>query len=122
MPPTWSLGTVNVRLYWKQVTAEANTTNVWSIGVGTSGDNEAGGNTIGTRVTVLDQGLNDTNNIAVTSWSSAITAGGTPAAVDDLQISIQRHPGNTSDNMTVTTRLKGILFEYTESTTEPTDN
>jgi hypothetical protein len=122
MPSTWDLGTVNIKIYWKQVAAEANTTNVWSIGVGTTGDNETGGNTIGTRITILDQGLNNTNNVAITAWSSAITPGGTPASGDDLQISIQRHPGNTSDNMTVGSRIKEVLFEYTESTTEPTDN
>lgn len=121
-PMTWDAGTLNVKLYWKQVTAEANTTNVWSVALGSASDNDTMGATLGTAVTVLDQGLNDTNKIAITSWSSAITPGNSGAAGDSGTISIRRLPGHSSDNMTVTTRLLRVLMEYTESATEPTDN
>jgi len=121
-PTAWDLGSLNFQLHWKQVTAEANTTNVWAVAAGSIGDDETGGAVLGSFVTVLDQGLNDTNKIAKTSWSSSVTVGGTPSGGDSLMISVRRWPGDTSDNMTVSSRLIAVSVEYTESTTEPTDN
>lgn len=121
-PPTWGAGTVNARIHWKQLTAEANTTNVWSVALGSASDGDTLGNLLGSSVEILDQGLNDTNKIEITSWSSAITVGNSPAAGDDAFISVRRLPGHASDNAAVEGVLLKVLLEFTESSTEPTDN
>lgn len=118
LPQQWNGSTVKAKVYWKQVTAEANTTNVWVIGGGSLNDGEAGGNTLGTLVTVLDQGKNDTNQLAISDASSAITIGGTPSAGHLTWFTLKRHPGNTSDNATVLGRLIGVLLQYVETATE----
>lgn len=118
LPQQWNGSTVRAKVFWKQVTAEANTTNVWVIGGGSLNDGEAGGNTLGTLVTVLDQGKNDTNQLAISDASSAITIGGTPSAGHLTWFTVKRHPGNTSDNATVLGRLIGVLLQYVETATE----
>jgi hypothetical protein len=121
-PMAWGAGTVNVRINWKEMIAEANTTNVWSVALGSAGDGDTMGNILGTAVAVLDQTKNSTNALATTSWSSAVTVGNTPAAGDRGLLSIQRHPGNTSDNFAQESLFLDAVLEFTESTTEPTDN
>lgn len=118
LPSAWNGSTVKAKVFWKQVTAESATTNVWVIGGGSLNDGEAGGNTLGTLVTVPDQGKNDTNQLAVSDASSAITIGGSPSAGHLTWFTVKRHPGNTSDNSTVLGRLIGVLLQYVETATE----
>jgi len=121
-PTAWNLGDVNVQILWKTDALEASTTNMWAVAVGTIGDDETGGAVLGSRVTIPDVTLNDTNKVHKTAWSSAITPGGTPAEGDALLLSVQRWPGHASDTMSINARLIAVSLEYTESTTEPTDN
>lgn len=121
-PQTWGVSSLNVRIYWKQLVAESGVTNVWAASCGAAGDGETMGNMLGTAVTILDQGQNDTNKLAITSWSGNITAGNTPAAGELATLSIRRLPGDTSDNMSQESVLLNVVLEFTESSAEPFNN
>ena len=119
LPDAWDAGTVKAKVVWKQATAAATSTNVWAIGGGSMAGNETAGNTLGTLVTVIEPGLNDTEKLSISPASSAITIGGSPAAGHLTWFTIRRHPGNVWDNSAVLGRLIGVLLQYTESITEP---
>lgn len=119
LPLAWDGGTVKAKVAWKQVVAEATSTNVWAIGGGSVSDGETAGATLGTLVTFSDIGANDTNVVSITSASAAITIGGTPSAGHLTWFTIRRHPGDAGDNSSVLARLIGVHLQYTETSTEP---
>lgn len=117
-PDSWDAGTLKAKFFWKQVAASA-ATNVWGIVAGSIGDNETGGNTLGSSVTVEDVGLNDTNKVAITAATAAITVGGTPSAGHLVWFKVYRDADASADNMSGDARLIGVQLQYTETTTEP---
>ena len=117
-PDAWDAGTLKAKFFWKQVAASA-ATNVWGIVAGSIGDNETGGNTLGSAVTVEDVGLNDTNKVAITAATAAITVGGTPSAGHIVWFKVYRDADASADNMSGDARLIGVQLQYTETTTEP---
>lgn len=119
LPIAWDGGTVKAKVAWKQVAAEATSTNRWAIGGGSVANGETAGNTLGTLVMLSAVGANDTNVVSITDATGAITIGGSPSAGHLTWFTIRRHPGDTGDNSSVLARLLGVQFQFTETTTEP---
>jgi len=119
LPQAWDAGTVKAKVHFKQVTAEATSTNVWAFGGGSLNSGETGGNTLGTLVNLTTVGANDTNVLTITAATSAVTIGGSPAAGHMTWFTLKRLPGHADDNSSVLERLFGVHLQYTETTTEP---
>ena len=120
LPEEWNGSTVKAKIHWKQVAAEASSTNRWAIGGGSIGPGETGGNTLGTLVMVTSVGANDTNVVTTTAASDAITLGGSPSSGHLTWFTVRRHPGDSLDNSSVQSRLIGVTIQMVESATETT--
>jgi hypothetical protein len=120
LPLAWDGSTVKAKVVWKQVAAEATSTNRWAVGGGSVSNGETAGNTMGSLVMLSAVGANDTNIVSITDATAAITIGGTPSSGHLTWFTIRRHPGDAGDNSTVLARLFGVHLQYTETPTEPT--
>jgi hypothetical protein len=111
LPRKWNNGTVTAVFYW---TAAAGSGDVqWGISGGAYSNDDALTVAFGTAQTV-DDTLIATNDLHITSATSAITLAGTPAAADFLAFQISRNPG--SDTLTADAKLLGVSIRITTST------
>lgn len=115
MPDTWDLSTVKVKFFWTATSGSGNI--VWQVAAGAASDGDALGAILGTAQTVTDT-LGSVNNQHVTSATSALTVGGTPALGDLIVWRVWRDAGNASDTFTGNAQLLGIAVQYKESATE----
>jgi hypothetical protein len=109
-PKSWNESTVTAQFYW---TASSGTgTVVWGLqGIALSND-DAIDTAFGTAQEVSDA-LIATGDVHVSSESSAITIGGTPAADDLTFFQVYRDPADASDNFSADAKLLGIKLFYT---------
>jgi hypothetical protein len=112
MPKSWDEGTITYFVTWSHPATTTNFGVVWSLAGVAMSDNETADVAFGTAVTLADTG-GTTNNRYQTSISSAVTIGGTPAAVDLVQFQLARAPADASDTMAVDARLHGLTILYT---------
>jgi hypothetical protein len=114
MPDEWDLGTVKLKFYW---TTASGTGNVrWGVKAGAIGDNGTVGTALGTEVTVDDARQAD-NVVHISSATSAVTVGNTPALGKLVQYKLRRDP-SVGTNKAGDARLLGIVIQYNELTTE----
>ena len=112
MPKSWNEGTITFEAYW---TAEAGTlTNGVSWGLQGVGLSEADPmeTAFGTAV-VVDDALTALKDVHVTSTSSAVTIGGSPAAGDIVFFQIYRDTADSNDTLSEIAKLIGIKLHYT---------
>lgn len=116
-PKGWNLGNVTAEFYW---TADASSGNVvWGLqGVAVS-DTDIIDAAFGTGQVILDT-LGNTGNLHVTSVTSNITIGGTPATNDLVVFQVYRDAANVSDTLAANARLLGVKVFYTSSTWDDT--
>jgi hypothetical protein len=110
MPRKWNNETVTVVFYW---TASAGSGDViWGIqGVANSNDDPLT-TAFGTAQEVTDT-LTATNDVCVTSATSAMTLAGTPADADFLGFQIYRKAADGSDTLSGDAKLLGISIRAT---------
>lgn len=108
LPRKWNNGTVTAVFYW---TASAGSGDVqWGISGGAYSNDDALTVAFGTAQTV-DDTLIATNDLHITSATSAITLAGSPADADFLAFQISRNPA--SDTLSGDAKLLGVSIRLT---------
>lgn len=110
LPKQWDEGTVTFRAYWTAASGSGGV--AWSLAAMSRSDDDAMDNTYGTAQTVTDS-LITANDMHVTSVSSAITIGSTPAENDVQFFKLTRAVSNGSDTLAVDAILLGIEMKIT---------
>jgi hypothetical protein len=110
LPNNYNNGTVTARFYWTAASGSGDV--VWGIQGLAFGDDDALDTASGTAQTVTDT-LLASNDMHVTSATSAITIAGTPAANKPVQFQIYRDADAGGDTLAVDARLLGVEILYT---------
>jgi hypothetical protein len=119
MPKNWNEGTITAQFYWSHAATTTNFGVRWGIqGVAVS-DDDTIGVAYGTAQEVTDTG-GTTNDLYVSSATSAITIAGTPAAGDMCAFRVYRDPVNAGDTMAIDARLHGVAIFYTTDSLDET--
>lgn len=109
LPRKWNNSTVTAVVYWKPLASGSGDVQ-WGISGGAYSNDDALTVALGTPQTVDDTFI-ATDDLHVTSATSAITLAGTPADADFLALQISRNPG--SDTLDVNAVLLGISIRIT---------
>jgi hypothetical protein len=118
MPKSWNEGTITAAFTWSHASTTTNFGVVWALEAVALSDSEAGDTAFGTAQQVADTG-GTTNMIYVTSATSAITVGSSPAAEDWVVFQVKRVPADASDTMAIDARLHGVtLYITTDASTD----
>lgn len=112
MPKSWNESTITAAFTWSHASTTTNFGVVWALEAVALSDDDAGDTAFGTAQQVADTG-GTTNDIYVTSATSAITIAGTPAAEDWVVFQVKRVPSAGSDTMAIDARLHGVTLYYT---------
>jgi hypothetical protein len=108
-PSYWDLGTVTAEFHWTAASGSGDV--IWGIqGLARSND-DALDTAYGTAVTVTDT-LLAANDEHLTSDTSAITIGGTPAKDDDLFFRVYRDADAGGDTLNADARLLGVTIRF----------
>jgi hypothetical protein len=105
MPSNYNNGTVTARFYWTAASGSGDV--IWGIQGRAFANDDALDTAAGTAQTVTDT-LIAANDMHVTSATSAVTIGGTPAANTPIQFSIYRDANAAGDTLAVDARLLGV--------------
>jgi len=119
MPKGWDEGTISAVIYWSHPATVTNFATVWGVQGVAMSDDDAMGAAFGTAQEVTDTG-GTTNDIYVSSATSAITIGGSPAVGDIVFFRVYRKAANGSDTLAVNARLHGVKLLYTINTLDDT--
>jgi hypothetical protein len=110
VPNNWNNGTVTARFYWTASSSSGDV--VWGIQARAFANDDALDTAAGTAQTVTDT-LTATNDMCVTSATSAMTIGGTPAANTPVQFTVYRDANAGGDTLAADARLLGVEILYT---------
>ncbi len=110
VPNNWNNGTITARFYWTASTSSGDV--VWGIQARAFANDDALDTAAGTAQTVTDT-LTATNDMCVTSATSAVTIGGTPAANTPVQFTVYRDANAGGDTLAADARLLGVEILYT---------
>lgn len=117
-PKSWNEGTLTARFRWSHAATATNFGVVWGIQAVAVSDDDTLNVNFGTAQTVTDTG-GTTDDLYVTSETSAITVAGTPAAGDTIFFRVYRKSADGSDNLAVDARLHGVdIFMTTDALTD----
>jgi hypothetical protein len=105
MPSNYNNGTLTARFYWTAASGSGDV--IWGIQGRAFANDDALDTAAGTAQTVTDT-LIAANDMHVTSATSAVTIGGTPAANTPIQFSIYRDANAAGDTLAVDARLLGV--------------
>lgn len=118
MPKKWNAGTITARFRWSHAATTTNFGVVWALQALAISDDDAIGQNFGTAQTVTDTG-GTTNDLYVTSETSAITIAGTPAKQDTVFFRVYRDATNGSDTLAIDARLHSVeIFVTTDADTD----
>lgn len=108
-PANWDAGTVKFKLYWTTTGGSSSQTIDFDLaGVAFANDNPMD-TAVGTAANVTDTWIAD-NDLHVTSYSSAITIAGSPAAGELVVFQLSRDVA--ADDLGVDAEVVGVLLEY----------
>jgi hypothetical protein len=105
MPSNYNNGTITARFYWTAASGSGGV--AWAIQGRAFANDDALDTAAGTAQLVTDT-LIAANDMHVTSATSAVTIGGTPAANTPIQFSIYRDVSDAADDLAVDARLLGV--------------
>lgn len=108
LPRKWNNGTVTAVFYWTAASGSGDVQ--WGISGGAYSNDDALTVAFGTAQTV-DDTLIATNDLHITSATSAITLAGSPADADFLAFQISRNPA--SDTLSADAKLLGVSIRVT---------
>lgn len=118
MPKKWNASTITARFRWSHASTTTNFGVVWSLQALAISDDDAIAQAFGTAQTVADTG-GTTNDLYITSETSAITIAGSPAKGDTVFFRVARVTANGSDTMAIDARLHGVdVFITTDADTD----
>lgn len=114
MPSDWNGGTITATFLWM---ANDGTTNavVWGLQAYAYADGVALDQAWGAQQTVTQANASTAYQVHISTATSALTVGGSPAASDLVQFRVQRLGANGSDTMTADAKLLGVMITYTRS-------
>jgi S1-C subfamily serine protease len=109
MPSNYNNGTITARFYWTAASGSGDV--IWGIQGRAFANDDALDTAAGTAQTVTDT-LIAANDMHVSSATSAVTIGGTPAANTPIQFTVYRDANAAGDTLAVDARLLGceIIF------------
>jgi hypothetical protein len=105
MPSNYNNGTVTARFYWTAASGSGGV--AWGIQGRAFANDDALDTAAGTAQLVTDT-LIAANDMHITSATSAVTIGGTPAASTPIQFTIYRDVSDAGDDLAVDARLLGV--------------
>ena len=113
MPSNWNAGTITAKFHW---TASAGTSPnldvIWGLSGRAYANDDALDQAQGTAQTVTDT-LTATNDLDISSATSAITLGGTAAAGNPVILEVYRDANAGGDTLAADARLLGVEISYT---------
>jgi hypothetical protein len=109
LPNTYNSGTITARFYWTASSGSGAV--IWGIQGRAFADDDALDTAFGTAQTVTDT-LLAADDMHITSATSAITLGGTPAANTPIQFQIYRDADAGGDTLAVDARLLGVEIVF----------
>jgi len=110
MPRNFDNGTVTAQFFWTGTGGSGDV--VWSMAGLAVSDNDSIDASFGTEQTVTDT-YHANDDLMVSSATSAITIGGTPADSDTIWFQISRNTADGSDDYSDTAKLIGVVITYT---------
>lgn len=118
MPKKWNAGTITARFRWSHAATTTNFGVVWACQALAVSDDDTIAASFGTAQTVTDTG-GTTNDLYISSETSAITVGGSPSKGDTVFFRIYRVAANGSDTLAIDARLHGVdIFVTTDADTD----
>ena len=114
MPKSWDEGTLVVQFSWSHPSTATNFGVVWGCQAVAFANDDALDTAWGTAVTVTDTG-GTTDDLYITSETSAMTVAGTPGAEEVVYFRVYRDADNGSDNLAVDARLHGVKIHWTRN-------
>jgi hypothetical protein len=109
LPNNYNNSTITARFYWTAASGSGDV--VWAIQGRAFANDDALDTAFGTAQTVTDT-LLATNDMHITSATSAVTLGGTPAANTPIQFQIYRDADAGGDTLAVDARLLGVEIVF----------
>lgn len=109
MPSNWDESTITAKFYWSHPSTSTNFTAIWGLQALAVSDDDAMGASFGTAQTVSDTG-GTTNDLYISSATSAITVGGTPQPGDMVFFQVFRDATAGGDNLAVDARLHAVVL------------
>ena len=111
MPKSWNRSTMSAVFHWTATGGSGDV--VWGAQAVAMGDDDALGTTFGTAQTVTDSFIT-ADDLHISSETSAITVGGSPASEDQLCLQVYRDAANGSDTFTSAAQMIGVKLLYTQ--------
>jgi hypothetical protein len=112
MPSNWNAGTVTAKFHWTASTGSGDV--VWGLQGRAYANDDALDQAMGTAQTATDT-LTATNDVDITSATSAITLAGTAAAGNPVIFQVYRDADAAGDTLGADARLLGVEISYTAS-------
>ena len=112
MPNNWNAGTVTAKFHWTASTSSGDV--VWGLSGRAYANDDALDQAQGTAQTVTDT-LTATNDVDITSATSAITLAGTAAAGNPVIFEVYRDADAGGDTLANDARLLGVEISYTST-------
>ena len=112
MPDSWNAGTIQFRYVWTTASGGSAETVVFELSGRSFADGDAIDQAVGTAVEVSDTWQAD-GDIHTSSWSSAVTLAGTPAAGEWVHLEIMRDV--SEDDLGGDARLIAVQLRYIQS-------
>lgn len=118
MPKKWNEGTISAIFHWSHSATTTNFAVVWTLQAVAVGNDDPIAVAYGTAISVTDTG-GTTNDLYITSETSAITVGGSPGPQEMVFFRVSRDADAGGDNLNVDARLHGItVFVTTDADTD----
>lgn len=109
MPNNWNAGTVTVKFHWTAASGSGDV--VWGIQARSFANDDALDSAFGTAQTVTDT-LTSTNDMCITSATSAMTIGGTLANGNPIIFQVYRDANAGGDTLNADAQLIGIEIAF----------
>lgn len=110
LPNNYNNSTITARFYWTAASGSGGV--AWAIQGRAFANDDALDTAAGTAQVVTDT-LIAADDMHITSATSAVTIGGTPAANTPIQFTIYRDVSDAGDDLAVDARLLGVEISYT---------
>lgn len=110
MPSNWNAGTITAKFHWTASTGSGDV--IWGLSGRAYANDDALDQAQGTAQTVTDT-LTATNDLDISSATSAITLGGTAAAGNPVIFEVYRDANAGGDTLAADARLLGVEISYT---------
>ena len=110
MPRNFNNGTITASFYWSAASSSGDV--VWSIAAGAYSNDDPLATAFGTEQTVTDT-LTATNDVCISSFTTAVTIAGTPQDSDLIWFQVNRNAADGADTLDADAKLLSIVFTYT---------